>query len=205
MNILTFTEAARAAGVARSTLYRRVKAGRMRSVKRPDGSIGINANELMRAYPFIKESFDLAKDQASAENSPTTGHIIEEIRETASKSPEDKSVSLRGITIKSEASLADTVENRSKDDAPDMRMRIDELERQLEQELNAATWRENRLLELVSEQKLADDWCRRAANLQFAIRRGSKRLFEFWRSSLPGRAIHGFLNAWRKALNQARN
>ena len=86
-----------------------------------------------------------------------------------------------------------------------MRMRINQLERQLEEELNAATLRENRLLELVSEQKMADAWCRWAANLQSAIRQGGKQLLAFWRSSLLGRAIHGFLNAWRKALNQARN
>jgi hypothetical protein len=50
MTILTFTEAARAAGVARSTLYRRVKNGGLNSVERPDGTLGIAASELARVY-----------------------------------------------------------------------------------------------------------------------------------------------------------
>lgn len=50
MAILTLTQAARAVGVARSTIYRAIRSGRLSATNQPDGSRGVDTAELMRVY-----------------------------------------------------------------------------------------------------------------------------------------------------------
>jgi len=48
--ILNLSEAARRAGVARTTLYRHIKAGKVSATTMHDGTRGIELSELLRAY-----------------------------------------------------------------------------------------------------------------------------------------------------------
>jgi len=48
--ILNLSEAARRAGVARTTLYRNIKAGKVSATTMHDGTRGIELSELLRAY-----------------------------------------------------------------------------------------------------------------------------------------------------------
>ena len=50
MAILTLTQAATAAGVARSTIYRAIRAGRLSATTQPDGSRGVDTSELLRCF-----------------------------------------------------------------------------------------------------------------------------------------------------------
>ena len=50
MTILTLTQAAKAAGVARSTLYRAIRKGRISVVSQPNGSKGVDTTELIRVF-----------------------------------------------------------------------------------------------------------------------------------------------------------
>ena len=50
MTILTLTQAAKTAGIARSTLYRAIRNGRISLVSQPNGSKGIDTSELQRAF-----------------------------------------------------------------------------------------------------------------------------------------------------------
>ena len=48
--ILNLSEAARHAGIARTTLYRNIKAGKVSATAMHDGTRGIELSELLRAY-----------------------------------------------------------------------------------------------------------------------------------------------------------
>lgn len=50
MTLLTLTQAAKTAGIARSTLYRAIRNGRLSVVSQPNGSKGIDASELQRVF-----------------------------------------------------------------------------------------------------------------------------------------------------------
>lgn len=50
MPILTITEAAKAAGISRPTLYRRIKSGDLSTTRQADGTKGIDSAELMRVF-----------------------------------------------------------------------------------------------------------------------------------------------------------
>ena len=56
MTILTLTQAAKAAGVARSTLYRAIRKGRISLVSQPNGSKGIDTAELMRVFGPLQDA-----------------------------------------------------------------------------------------------------------------------------------------------------
>ena len=50
MTLLTLTQAAKTAGIARSTLYRAIRNGRISVVSQPNGSKGIDTSELQRVF-----------------------------------------------------------------------------------------------------------------------------------------------------------
>ena len=50
MTLLTLTQAAKTAGIARSTLYRAIRKGRLSVVSQPNGSKGIDTSELQRVF-----------------------------------------------------------------------------------------------------------------------------------------------------------
>lgn len=56
MTILTLTQAAKAARVARSTLYRAIHKGRISVVSQPNGSRGIDTAELIRVFGPLQET-----------------------------------------------------------------------------------------------------------------------------------------------------
>ena len=56
MTILTLTQAAKAAGVARSTLYRAIRKGRISVISQPNGSKGIDTAELMRVFGPLQDA-----------------------------------------------------------------------------------------------------------------------------------------------------
>ena len=56
MTILTLTQAAKAAGVARSTLYRAIRNGRISVISQPNGSKGIDTVELMRVFGPLQDA-----------------------------------------------------------------------------------------------------------------------------------------------------
>ena len=58
MTILNVTEAARAVGVGKATVYRRLKDGALTASKRPDGSKGVDTAELIRVFGELKPQSD---------------------------------------------------------------------------------------------------------------------------------------------------
>ena len=50
MTLLTLTQAAKTAGIARSTLYRAIRNGRISVVSQPNGNKGIDTSELQRVF-----------------------------------------------------------------------------------------------------------------------------------------------------------
>ena len=50
MTLLTLTQAAKTAGIARSTLYRAIHNGRISVISQPNGSKGIDTSELQRVF-----------------------------------------------------------------------------------------------------------------------------------------------------------
>ena len=58
MSILTITEAAKAAGISRPTLYRRVKSGQLSTIRQPDGTKGIDSAELLRVFGTLRTVTD---------------------------------------------------------------------------------------------------------------------------------------------------
>ena len=50
MALLTLTQAAKTAGIARSTLYRAIRNGRISVVSQPNGNKGIDTSELQRVF-----------------------------------------------------------------------------------------------------------------------------------------------------------
>ena len=67
MSILTFSQAIRAAGVARSTIYRYVKEGKLSATCFPDGRRGIDTAELERVFGSL-QSFDISQTIASKQS-----------------------------------------------------------------------------------------------------------------------------------------
>ena len=61
MAILTLTQAAKAAGVARSTLYRAIRKGRISVVSRTNGSKGIDTTELIRVFGPLQDAAEQAR------------------------------------------------------------------------------------------------------------------------------------------------
>ena len=56
MTVLTLTQAAKATGVARSTLYRAIRKGRISMVSQPNGGKGIDTTELMRVFGTVQDT-----------------------------------------------------------------------------------------------------------------------------------------------------
>ncbi len=54
MAILNMTQAARAAGIGRSTLYRHAKKGSLSITTLPDGSPGVDSSELFRVFTLAQ-------------------------------------------------------------------------------------------------------------------------------------------------------
>ena len=50
MALLTLTQAAKTAGIARSTLYRAIRNGRISLLSQPNGSKGIDTSKLQRVF-----------------------------------------------------------------------------------------------------------------------------------------------------------
>ena len=68
MTILTLTQAAKAAGVARSTLYRAIRKGRISVVSQPNGNKGIDIAELMRVFGPLQDAADQAQQSNAQQN-----------------------------------------------------------------------------------------------------------------------------------------
>ena len=58
MPILSITEAAKAAGISRPTLYRRIKSGHLSTARQPDGTKGIDSAELLRVFGTLRTGTD---------------------------------------------------------------------------------------------------------------------------------------------------
>ena len=58
MPILTITDAAKAAGISRPTLYRRIKSGQLSTVRQPNGTKGIDSAELLRVFGTLRTITD---------------------------------------------------------------------------------------------------------------------------------------------------
>ena len=61
MALLTLTQAAKTAGIARSTLYRAIHDGRISVVSKPDGGKGIDTSELQRVFGPLQSATKLAR------------------------------------------------------------------------------------------------------------------------------------------------
>ena len=68
MTILTMTQAAKQAGISRSTLYRTIRAGRMSVVSLPTGGRGVDTAELMRIFgPLQSETSQVTQIRTSSD------------------------------------------------------------------------------------------------------------------------------------------
>ena len=56
MTLLTLTQAAKTAGIARSTLYRAIRNGRLSVVSQQNGSKGIDTSELQRVFGPLQDA-----------------------------------------------------------------------------------------------------------------------------------------------------
>ena len=72
MTILNVTEAAKAIGVGKATVYRRLKDGTLTASKRPDGSKGVDTAELIRVFGELKPQRDENRMEASLRQSEIT-------------------------------------------------------------------------------------------------------------------------------------
>ena len=61
MAILTLTQAAKTAGIARSTLYRAIRNGRLSVISKPNGSKGIDTSELQRVFGPLQNTTELTR------------------------------------------------------------------------------------------------------------------------------------------------
>ena len=59
MTLLTLTQAAKTAGIARSTLYRAIRNGRLSVVSQPNGSKGVDISELQRVFGPLQSTTKL--------------------------------------------------------------------------------------------------------------------------------------------------
>ena len=56
MALLTLTQAAKTAGIARSTLYRAIRNGRISVVSQPNGNKGVDTSELQRVFGPLRST-----------------------------------------------------------------------------------------------------------------------------------------------------
>ena len=68
MALLTLTQAAKTAGIARSTLYRAIRNGRISVVSQPNGSKGIDTSELQRVFGPLQDATKSAKQHDAPED-----------------------------------------------------------------------------------------------------------------------------------------
>ena len=68
MTVLSMTQAARQAGISRSTLYRAIRAGRLSTTSQPDGSRGVDTAELMRVFgPLQADTVQVTQSGTSSD------------------------------------------------------------------------------------------------------------------------------------------
>ena len=72
MIILSVTEAAKVVGVGKATIYRRLKEGTLTVSKRPDGSKGVDTDELIRVFGELKPQSDENLMESSLRRSEIT-------------------------------------------------------------------------------------------------------------------------------------
>lgn len=72
MTILNVVEAAKAVGVGKATVYRRLKDGTLTASKRPDGSKGVDTAELIRVFGELKPQLDENLMESSLRQSEIT-------------------------------------------------------------------------------------------------------------------------------------
>ena len=70
MPILTFSQAIRASGASRSTVYRYVKDGKLSTTRLPNGKRGIDTAELERVFGPL-QAFDISQTIASKQSRTT--------------------------------------------------------------------------------------------------------------------------------------
>ena len=68
MALLTLTQAAKTAGIARSTLYRAIRDGRISLVFQPNGSKGIDTSELQRVFGPLQNATKQTKQHDAPQN-----------------------------------------------------------------------------------------------------------------------------------------
>ena len=68
MTILSLTEAAKAANVARSTLYRAIRQGRLSAVSHPSGGRGVDTAELIRVFGPLQGATEQAQQDATVQD-----------------------------------------------------------------------------------------------------------------------------------------
>ena len=65
MTILSLTEAAKAANIARSTLYRAIRQGRLSVVSHPHGGRGVDTAELIRVFGPLQGATEQTQQSAT--------------------------------------------------------------------------------------------------------------------------------------------
>ena len=68
MAILNISEAARSAGVARSTIQRAIREGRLSATRHANGSKGIDTSELVRVFGELHQGSELQGAQGGAQD-----------------------------------------------------------------------------------------------------------------------------------------
>ena len=68
MTILNLAQAAKAANIARSTLYRAIRQGRLSAVSHPNGGRGVDTAELQRCFGPLKGATEQTQQDATAQD-----------------------------------------------------------------------------------------------------------------------------------------
>ena len=68
MAILNLVQAAKAANVARSTLYRAIRQGRLSAVSHPNGGRGVDTSELQRVFGPLQGATDQTQQSATPQD-----------------------------------------------------------------------------------------------------------------------------------------
>ena len=103
MTILNVTEAAKAVGVGKATVYRRLKEGTLTVSKLSDGSKGVDTSELIRVFGELKPQ----SDESLMEFSLGHSEIIELLRRQI-----DSLESQLQASLERETRLLDLLEQR---------------------------------------------------------------------------------------------
>ena len=103
MIILNVTEAAKAVGVGKATIYRRLKEGTLTVSRRPDGSKGVDTAELIRVFGELKPQSDENLMKSSLRQSEITELLQRQI---------DSLESQLQASLEREAKLLDLLEQR---------------------------------------------------------------------------------------------